>query len=89
VHSVRTTQEFYLMILRFACALLFTATILPEAIATEIETVQEIIAIHQRDARTMLGQEIALKIYTTNEPPNPTEVQTVVLCSLTTARFFI
>jgi hypothetical protein len=38
--------------------------------ATEVETVQEIIAIHQKDARALLGREIALKIYETNEAPN-------------------
>ena len=50
--------------------LTFNFTIVPQAKATEVETVQDIIAIHQRDARAMLGREIALKFYETNEAPN-------------------
>jgi hypothetical protein len=38
--------------------------------ATEVETVREIIGIHQKDARALLGREVALKIFETNESPN-------------------
>jgi predicted Zn-dependent protease with MMP-like domain len=40
------------------------------ALATETEIVRDIISIHQSDARRILGREIALRIYETNEAPN-------------------
>ncbi len=50
--------------------LLLTSGFTTTVHATEVETVQEIIAIHQRDARAMLGRDIALKFHQTNEAPN-------------------
>ncbi len=38
--------------------------------ATETEIVKDIISIHQPDARKLLGREISLTIYETNEAPN-------------------
>jgi hypothetical protein len=52
-------------------ALLFLSTSgITSAQATEVETVQEIIAIHQRDARALLGREVALKFFQTSQAPN-------------------
>lgn len=48
-------------------ALIFTGG---SAYGSEIETVKAIIGIHQLDARRMLGREIALTIYETDEAPN-------------------
>jgi hypothetical protein len=50
--------------------LLLSSGFINSAQATEVETVQEIIAIHQKDARALLGREVALKFFQTNEAPN-------------------
>ncbi len=42
----------------------------PGAQATETETVKEIIGLYQPEARQILGREIALTIYETDEQPN-------------------
>lgn len=51
-------------------AFVFTAVFSTPANATETEVVKDIIAIHQQDARRILGREIGLVIRQTNEEPN-------------------
>ena len=38
--------------------------------ATEVEIVEDIISMHQQDARRYFGREISLRVFETNEKPN-------------------
>lgn len=69
-HHVNENRVFMRNLLSTLIILIATATILPQAKATEVEIVQDIIAIHQKDARALLGREVALKFYETSEAPN-------------------